>query len=214
MKQQNEIKERPILFSGPMVRAILEGRKTQTRRIVKGGINETSNEHFGYRLLGVKNGRAIFDGMLPVGVDCPYGKPGERLWVREAWAPVDRRRGSSDPEYLYRAELLQGEAFLGVEQWRPSIHMPRAACRLLLEITDVRVERLQDISEGDALAEGVLENLDQTTLYDFWHYGGEGCWGEFNAVGSFASLWESINGPGSWNQNPWVWVVEFKKIAP
>jgi len=185
------MKERPILFSGPMVRAILEGRKTQTRRVVKPqpGCDPRDDEH-------LDMGR------------CPYGQPGDRLWVREAWHTDERdleyarakhEDAMSDSPIYYRADPENDNAGC---TWRPSIHMPRWASRITLEITRVRVERLQEISEKDAIAEGADPYLHPV------HPGREG----LRHVDGFRSLWESINGPGSWDANPWVWVIEFKRV--
>lgn len=206
------MKERPILFSGEMVRAILEGRKTQTRRVVK-GIDET------YR--GVEDGKVW--QMDECGdchdVPCRYGLPGDRLWVKEtwAWSGTDKRITPSDP--WYRATHYKGEDF-GI-RWRPSIHMPRWASRITLEVVSVRVEQLQEISDADAIAEGVQSVRD--------HYGdpsvplmhcGTVAWQRYDGAAcaapsarlSYQSLWESINGDGAWDLNPWVWVVEFKRM--
>lgn len=193
------MRERPILFSGAMVRAILEGRKTVTRRVVK--------------WLG--------DGFEPdfsandYKKACPYGQPGERLWVRESLR--------FDPEYghyyaaggrhgetVYLCSLFDdedkqtGPSYDGLlpERSVPSIHLHRRYSRILLEITDVRVERLQDITEQQALAEGVAscaQDLDPD---------GNG----YSTGELFSILWSSINGTDSWNANPWVWVVEFKRV--
>ena len=202
------MKERPVLFSAPMVRAILDGRKTQTRRIIKPQpyIDEMGNfcwngENFGQDF----NGPCIQAIASPIPssktkrVRCPYGKPGDRLWVRETF-------NHDGEKYIYAADLNE----LGVQkwaaQWKPSIHMPRNASRILLEITGVRVERLQDISECDAKAEGSYvcdyfgrRLLDQSS--------NQGCykWG-------YRSIWESLNGTGSWDLNPFVWVIEFKLL--
>lgn len=181
------MKERPILFSGPMVRAILEGRKTQTRRVVKPqpahipGIGTVLN-------IDTITGRA-----------CPYGNPGDRLWVRETWAHRRWMLGdaSPNPTTVYRAD---GEDLKGCARWRPSIHMPRWASRIALEVVSVRVERLQDISEDDAKAEGVT--IKGTSRYD----------GE--ARDAFEALWCSINGADSWEINPWCWCISFKVIKP
>jgi len=196
------MKERPILFSAPMVRALLDGSKTQTRRVVKPQ-PAPWGQHGGWQLpgfcasddKGFRHGAPIFK--------CPYGKPGDRLWVREAFARID---GQTRPwiETDYRATYKHGDRLgdtLGIKKrWTPSIHMPRHASRITLEITSVRVERLQDISESDAMAEGVKNSL---------HLSG----GRF-ARENFEHLWWSINGEGSWEANPWVWVVEFKKVTP
>ncbi|MBH8569375.1 hypothetical protein KB206_10800 [Microvirga sp. STS02] len=216
----NEVKERPILFSGAMVCALLAGTKTQTRRVVKPQPPEPSN--VGVAAFTEEFRRAV---LLE---SCPYGQPGERLWVRETWG-TDARLNFIPPSALfsveggqpiyYRADDKQPET---LDTWRPSIHMPRAASRILLEIVSVRVERLQEISEADAVAEGV----EATTCYDE-----EGPSGGNHAVqayrnylttepnaypatASFCTLWQSINGPDSWAANPWVWVVEFKVVQP
>lgn len=174
------MRERPILFSGQMVRAILEGRKTQTRRMVKPQAAILTDEMargFGIRPPAVEN--------APV-IPCPYGQPGDRLWVRETWA-VHPETGS----LLYRAD----DEAPADTRWKPSIHLPRKHSRILLEMTSIRVERLQTISWEDALAEGT-DNDPATT----------------NAVGSFAKYWDYINGAEAWDINPWVWVVGFKKV--
>lgn len=192
-----EIKERPILFSAPMVRAILEGRKTVTRRPVKG-----------VGLVWLDNFKPEYvadpDNNL-----CSYGKPGDRLWVRETWA----RAGNGDPGYLtYRATYpdclppdLENIPPANEIRWKPSIHMFRRDSRILLEITDVRVERLQDISRSDIRAEGLecppeLASDDVSPNYRDWY---PAAWRE---------LWESTG--GNWDANPWVWVVEFKQVTP
>ena len=232
------MKERPILFSGAMVRAILEGRKTVTRRAVKGhqipkeSPGETDPElrwtaigqrhpRWGFIVPGATEEQcAAALGIMGV---CPYGKPGDRLWVRETWARV----GTTDPGYLvYRAtypaclppglERVPADIRDAGYRWRPSIHMPRAACRILLEITAVRVERLQGISDEQAIAEGIERDAAHPTL---WKRGP--LLGDQNIVQvtafpklAFRSIWESINGAESWAANPWVWVVEFKRVTP
>ncbi len=191
------IKERPILFSAPMVRAILEGRKTVTRRPVKG-----------VGLVWLDNFKPEYVAD-PENNLCPYGKPGDRLWVRETWT----RAGNGDPGYLtYRATYpgclppdLENIPPASELRWKPSIHMLRRDSRILLEITDVRVERLQDISRGDIRAEGLvcpseLASDDVSPNYRDWY---PAAWRE---------LWESTG--GNWDANPWVWVVEFKQVMP
>ena len=205
-------KERPILFSAPMVRAILDGRKTQTRRIIKPQpyIDEMGNfcwngENFGQDF----NGPCIQAIASPIPssktkrVRCPYGKPGDRLWVRETF-------NHDGEKYIYAADLNE----LGVQkwaaQWKPSIHMPRIASRILLEITGVRVERLQDISEEDAIAEGCIKfPFEDDHAYTFYD---DDKTGHATHTGAYRKLWESINGSGSWDLNPWVWVVEFRTL--
>ena len=182
------MKERPILFSAPMVRAILSGAKTQTRRIVK-------NAHM----------MSVDGELVPIAAFCPYGQPGGRLWVRETFACVC----TQEMRYVeYKADRSLAD-FDGYDnpaggRWRPSIHMPRWASRITLEITDVRVERLQDISEADAVAEGARPTL---APLDTVRLGAAG-----TAKEGFRQIWESINGPGSWDANPWVWAIEFKKL--
>jgi hypothetical protein len=205
---------RPILFSGAMVRALLDGSKTQTRRAVK------QQPPAGYSFAGwcvssthrPDEGKATWtDGEGPFmrgahRVKCPYGQPGDRLWVRETFCDL------GDGEIEYRAD---GECDPNVvPRWTPSIHMPRAASRILLEIVSVRVERLQDISAADAKAEGVRpDEVRQISCFGLGQKDRDALRKEA-AVRPYTALWESINGAGSWNANPWVWVVEFKQVAP
>lgn len=192
------MKERPILFSGPMVRAILAGTKTQTRRIVKPqppsrwnhlhGAVFCSGEH-------ERSGGCLGDAVLP----CPYGVPGDRLWVRETWGEFGPTI-DAEQDFRYRADGYQPPAG---RVWRPSVHMPRWALRITLEITDVRVERLQDISEESARAEGAIGWSER--LPGRWDCRG-------TARDAFRDLWQSINGPDSWDPNPWVWVISFRRI--
>lgn len=207
------MKERPILFSGPMVRAILEGRKTMTRRVVK--------LRYGADVV-VTNGQVWKPARVDYAgyVDCPYGQVGDRLWVRESFQPLfadgvenhwetDWKTGKgyaiSYPATDGIHEYLDADDNL-TDACKPSIHMPRWASRILLEITAVRVERLQDISEADAQAEGApfeLGELERLIL---------GAKAKYRS--GFCRLWQSINDPGSWDANPWVWVVEFKRVHP
>lgn len=198
------MKERPIIFSAPMVRAILAGTKTQTRRIVPTMFTCGRVEYPGKRdSRGYSrvNWLDTAEGMAQAAQECKYGRPGDRLWVRETWGAWPHMMGGVQPETLrYRADgEYQNER--GTWRWRPSIHMPRWASRITLEITDVRVERLQDISEADAKAEGVSMPDGTPAPPDFWSYQQE-----------FRHLWEQINGPGSWDANPFVWVVTFRRI--
>ncbi|HHX6867557.1 hypothetical protein [Pseudomonas aeruginosa] len=207
------MKERPILFTGPMVRAILEGRKTVTRRVVK------PQPDFLGSMVDPNTPFKTLDAGLHARITCPHGQPGDRLWVREAWA-ADAQVDAIAPRDLSQGEPIWYPADFSVRQTgcsmiskgrgRPSIHMPRWASRVLLEITAVRVERLQDISEEQALAEGVHgEPCDHArqACSDI------GCWGD-TAKGAFGFLWEQLNGAGAWQANPWVWVVEFKRVTP
>ena len=201
------MKERPIIFSAPMVRAILSGAKTQTRRIIKPQPNII------YRLTDDKiqvvhtNQGACDDIDL---ADSQF-VVGRRLWVREAFIhePADYCWEASvsipcrPALTVYRADHEGDTRGAG---WKPSIHMPRWASRITLEITDVRVERLQDISEADAIAEGCRPIRPEIVLDGLIIRTGR------SAVDEYRQLWQSIHGPESWNANPWVWVIEFKKL--
>lgn len=223
------IKERPILFKGEMVRAILEGRKTQTRRVVKLPKNHVWGNFFDGQVCPENDLSSL--GYPVDELRCPYGQTGDRLWVRETWQgplvdddieerPVDLESpkycayaadGSKAPEFMDADDNLQ-------RRWRPSIHMPRWASRITLEITGVRVERLQKISDANAISEGVEGHY----IEDDWYWRNYRLTDEEAAVSpmltcpreSFRSLWESISGPGSWMENPWVWVIEFKRVQP
>lgn len=206
------MKERPLLFSAPMVRALLAGTKTQTRRIVKPQ-PPTYKPRAAWFEPGVM-------GWAPPEVPsqdwhrvrCPYGQPGDRLWVRETFAKID---GQTQPwiETDYRATYTHGDRLgdsLGIKKrWTPAIHMPRAASRITLEVTGVRVERLQDISEADARAEG-SPCVDEVTGREVLFPDASKC-GTFKL--GYRSVWEAINGPGSWDVNPWVWVIEFRRAS-
>ena len=215
------MRERPILFAGAMVRAILDGRKTQTRRVVKipgvmprTAFTITSSAE---EMIRFDDGTfhylstAALSGPYP----CPYGQAGDRLWVRETWA-------ASGSRTRYRADQSHPDDYPGAQfqPWRPSIHMPRVACRLVLEITDVRVERLQAISHEDALAEGVF---DGAAFCDAFEPGKRNAAGESHEdiarrlqwpQRQFQRLWASINGQASWDANPWVWALTFRQVTP
>lgn len=220
------MKERPILFTGPTVGGLLSGRKTQTRRVVKGSEQWPASAVKAVMLESRGTALAVNAGRCTYGPELksPYGQPGDRLWVRETFADlqgtgIEHRPISSGPlqRYAFAADAKPGShgdearKEFGVK-WKPSIFMPRAASRITLEITSVRVERLQDISESDAIAEGI------EPLYGAWRdYGRKPsinyhpAWAK--AIESYRSLWEAINGPDSWAANPWVWVVEFKLVS-
>jgi len=228
------VKERPILFSAPMVRAILEGRKTQTRRTVKP--QPAFDPHREQWSWENKAGHIAWSGTRPQAAAllgareiCPYGQPGDRLWVRETWGlarPLRDSEGVVDDELEWSGSIPKadprgkrlmddwcvGYAADGCEgRMRPSIHMPRWASRLTLEVTGVRVERLQDISEEDALAEGVGA-LSYGGAEDIWLGDGEDT---RDPRVAFRWLWDSINGGRPWrcwDDNPWVWVVEFRRV--
>lgn len=206
--------DRPILFSAPMVRAILDGTKTQTRRIVKPQPLEASPGP-GIRAALYRPGDFIWPDKVPgcSTISCkphgpdgwaeqhsPYGKAGDWLWVRETW-----QMAGGDSCFWYAATDSQADCGASpVSRWRPSIHMPRRASRITLEITRVRVERLQDISEADARAEGA------PPLDPHWPIPADG---RGTHASGYRRLWEQINGPDSWASNPWVWVVEFRRIS-
>ena len=211
------MKSYPILFSGPMVRALLDGTKTQTRRILK-----TKNG-------GVQWNPYDLPGMRQILRNCPYGQIGDQLWVRETWnwfdpdsIPTDRagpraiftgNQGNRSIPWVaaYAADgHLPYPGYEGRDHWRPSIHMPRWASRITLEITGVRVERLQDISIEDAKSEGawwpdesIVSKVAEYFSID--HLGA-------NPYNAYQMLWESLNGPDSWDLNPLVWVVSFRRM--
>ncbi|HEI9618894.1 TPA: hypothetical protein SLH91_003688 [Enterobacter hormaechei] len=250
------MKERGMIFNGEMVRAILDGRKTQTRRIVKvqpKPCNHTNWPDYspesqwksypnGWCCAVCANGTTIDHRHHAKGITCPFGAVGDRIWVRETWGVVsheldeDGRIQPWSPDRPAKAihEMPFGNGYYsghaiyaadgdftwgdddgyedGRSCWKPSIHMPRAACRILLEVTGVRVERLNGISETDAESEGI----DMEALYD-----SQDCYdciadhnmtGRPTVTGAFKYLWESIYGEESWQANPWVWVIEFKVV--
>ncbi|MBN8665798.1 MAG: hypothetical protein J0L83_14550 [Chitinophagales bacterium] len=206
----------PILFSTPMVQAILDGRKTQTRRVVKPQPLTHGRTDSRVRIYQRGEKWEVADTFSNDGFSCldsfkcPYGQPGDVLWVRESFNRIEYR-GSI--EYVYKAEPSIDPCKNKFSSYDPSIHMPKAACRLFLQVKSVRVERLQDISEDDAIAEGIgttngipvgmtshyIDYLDEKNCYS-------------SSINSFKSLWQSIKGPESWDANPWVWVVEFERI--
>jgi hypothetical protein len=222
-----------------MVRAILEGRKTQTRRLMKlpSNIDEPILQSFhkgfyganyGGKPFGVKHGFVPLNKMGGIAtkpfhdhfIICPYGKPGDRLWVREtfySWrCKTYSSAGSTEgpDQAVYAAD---GGHVLNGAKWRPSIHMPRWASRIMLELTEVRVQRLQEISEADARAEGVERLSDAAACLTPWkNYrlkpGAPFAMNHSIAAASFMSLWDSINGDQSSNANPWVWAITFKRI--
>ncbi|HGG8902970.1 TPA: hypothetical protein ACJJXD_004208 [Enterobacter cloacae] len=228
------MKERGMIFNGEMVRAILDGRKTQTRRIMKvqpsdgfhpthNGYDLDLNAHWytpgvvdknGYLQPAKKDVFGVADENE--GYTCPFGAVGDRIWVRETWAEA----GAGAPDLkLYRANYpehvpthYENVPPADEIRWTPSIHMPRWASRILLEITGMRVERLNGISETDAEAEGIdMEALfDAQDCYDC--IADHNMTGRPTATGAFKYLWESIYGEESWKSNPWVWVIEFKVV--
>lgn len=231
-------KERPILFSAEMIRAILEGRKTQTRRIVKGVVSfdyeppSEIQESYDVQMYDLIRNGDMWTYIPP----CDYGTPGDQLWVRENirfGIGYDGVKPSAIPKEphikrWYEADTGLGQVPHGFGVLRPNIFMPRYFSRILLDITGIRVERLNDISEEDARAEGVPENMTYVPVQI-----GQGAMEALKAGGhtqfldkmvnppvmqdwraGFHRLWESINGEDSWDQNPWVWVIEFRRIKP
>lgn len=200
--------EKPIIFSTPMVQAILAGKKTQTRRVMKSPPSD------GYHMRQCPNGKwyAFSDKTLKFNLngrieECkwrstspykPKYQPGDILWVRETWACIE---GTSD-FYAYKADDAEVEQF--IDKWKPSIHMPRAAARLFLKVVNVRCERLQSITDGDCCSEGML---DITKLINC-HFGSL-------AAERYRELWDSLNAKRGygWDTNPWVWVIEFERVA-
>ena len=198
--------QHPILFNGEMVRAIIAGRKTQTRRLVNRPAMASAQSFSDGMKYAKEHGLA---GVQKVGrcdgvewrCKCPYGVPGDLLWVRETWA-YETDFGTHTGKTVYRADgdMREAEGGKPTDKWRPSIHMPRWASRITLLVTGTRVERLQDISEADAIAEGC---------------GGGHNYGDGTARTGFAMLWDLINAKrgAGWDANPWVWVVEFNVAA-
>ena len=228
--------ERPILFSSPMVRTILDGRKSQTRRVVKpqpsDEFSPSSRLVVGYYPTKVDRHGEEYPGNIVYGVAddsegyvCPYGVPGDRLWVRETWAEGGRSMQLPCGEFVWSSHrkaryAATDDSIRDVDpscSWRirPSIHMPRWASRLTLEIVSVRVERLNQISEGDAKAEGIERLKSGRGWYDPTTSKGAVHLGHYlsTAREAFEILWDSINAKKHpWDSNPWVWVVEFKRL--
>ena len=226
------MKERGMIFNGEMVRAILDGRKTQTRRIMKPQPKPSKSRPGDFwfsskKLESMVHVSDLAPGNSPIADYhlfiqehcCPFGAVGDRIWVRETFCPVDDTQYGGEKWVDYRAiPKFEASHPAGWDcapndaealKWRPSIHMPRWASRILLEITDVRVERLNAISEEDARAEGIIDggclNCGEPEPC--------GCANpEPDATDAFAYLWQSIYGQESWNANPWVWVIEFERV--
>lgn len=208
------MKERPILFSTPMVQAILQGKKTQTRRIVKSrhesGLFQVSRRITDGQIVSIQS-LDWDERNCEKDIVCPYGQVGDILWCRETWCEYN-------DGYAYKATtsgaLYEPNGYAYMPKWKPSIHMPRAACRLRLQITDVRVERLQDISERDAKAEGVEYKMFEGSGLGYKIYGSD-TYDQMTQLPrvSFASLWQSINGSDSWEKNEFVWCLTFQPIT-
>lgn len=198
------MKERPILFSSPMVRAILSGAKTQTRRVVKGqkALASGVTQFTGHLHAWVANDAAVLECAI-TSLRCPFGVPGDRLWVRES---VQWREEEQAAFFIADGARTKIEAWGRKSTGMPSIHMPRGVSRITLEVTGVRVERLQDISEADAKAEGVERTNGHPVRGAVF-----GCGPTYRE--GFAQIWHDINGAESWAANPWVWCVEFRRVT-
>lgn len=243
------MKERPTLFSTPMVQAILDGRKTVTRRVVD---PQPHNDEDGIRFpwatffnsgnvftwdddgIGGENWQANdypnenkYEQALrrtQHSKPCRHGKAGDILWVRETWGELydtcDHPELPDNPQerwslgYVYKADDYKHTTdtdgfFTG---WKPSIHMPKEACRLKLEILSIRVERLHDITEEECFREGIDADNEDYQAAEHYQIGGSPIQGGSPAKFAFIALWQRINGQESWNSNPWVWRIEFKKL--
>lgn len=225
------MKERPILFNSAMVRAVLAGTKTQTRRLVKLPHNNPLGVWepfwFGGENCYDRHGQDV-PGRWTLGhsrtgdiIGCPIAQAGDRLWVREAWRTVAGADTIPPRDLMNVESSIHYEAdessSAGMGKLRPGMFMPRWASRITLEVTGVRVERLQEISEADAMAEGIERMPCLVPNTRLWrNYTPGNGWTPSIAIpqNSFRSLWESINGPGAWAANPWVWCVAFQKVTP
>ena len=209
-------KERPILFSAPMVRAILAGTKTQTRRLIKPQPLVRDN---GGMVNLCRNEWAVLDGCLAGLWKCPYGEIGDKLWVRETFSydvsempPIDVSGNPICKEVVvYMATDDDGSYF-----WRPSIHMRRDESRIDLEVINVRIEKLKDISEEDCYAEGISRSWEDWPLqgHEEALITPSASLSVPHPKWAYECLWSKINGCGSWDKNPWVWVIEFDRISP
>lgn len=219
------MKEIPILFSTPMVEAIISDRKTETRR-TRGldEINENPDDWKQYigDYFTDKKGKInqkFFNGKYSTHAICPYGKPGDLLWVRETFKTkyikgclVEFKLNyPKNHPWLYFANEKDVK---GYGKWKPSINMPKSAARIWLRVTEIKVERLQDITEESAIAEGVMKR--KKAVYknqEYWNYLNKNWQQGVTPFFSFKTLWQSINGEDSWNANPWVWVVKFEVVS-
>ena len=204
------MKERPIPFRAEMVRALLAGTKTQTRRVVKPRhdwhVDEVPDDR------GVFRPWPVFEAYVyaepeTVEVPCPYGAPGDQLWVRETVKRVTSFGPNDAAIYAADGETTDLDSWGWQSNTLPPMFMPRGLSRITLEVTEVRVQRLQAISEADAIAEGIERNDDDGVTY----YGPLGK-GHFDPRVAYRWLWETINGAGSWEANPWVWVISFRRL--
>ena len=201
-----KITERGMIFNAEMVRALLSGRKTQTRRIIKPQPEATLSGSLSGKWLSRPLNGLLLPKIEDIAIHCPFGAVGDRIWVREAFRVHSRATDvatlvykaserNSWTEQTRRVPVAVCNKPATPEKWTPSLHMPRWASRILLEITGVRVERLRSMSQDDARAEGVIAAS-----------------GPMEAGLAFRELWDSIYGEESWKANPWVWVIEFKRV--
>jgi len=203
------MKEIPIIFSTEMVKAILDNRKFMTRRVIKPQPLWVAEPYVPF-----KTPDADPKGIIK----CPYGQPGDRLWVRETWCNEWKDPDGWTDGFLYRAdgvEVADVDGGLGKSPWRPSIHMPKIAARIWLEVVSVRVERLQDINVDDVIREGLeadnnILNPDPSTHESIKN------WNLAWAQHVFRELWDKLNAKRGygWDTNPWLWVVEFRRVQP
>lgn len=249
--EAKQVAMKPILFSTPMVQAILAGRKTQTRRLIKSryesGMFQVSTAQYEPDVAGYYHNRSVcavdWDERTIDGGDilCPYGEVGGIVWVRENFKVQEvQRYFDSEWQNNICIDFPASEGTLAVRHWfkmreserpkvlrrrhpdkvflSPNIHLPEKCARIFLKITDISVERLQDITEEDAIAEGVEERAHRCGGFGYYQAGGEiqDCycqkWDNPPIVEGFKDLWESINGPDSWEQDPWIWKLTFERI--
>lgn len=212
------MKEYPVTFSRPEIRAILGGQKTQFRRVIKPQPADGLSWRgvISWAMIKADEGKHLFTDRYPCArqaqrIRCPYGLPGDRLWVQELWSPYGTRAiydADTDPA---TKEMIKRAGYTGIGSWMPAVTMPRKLSRILLHNQSVRVERLQDITEEGATAEGcgaLSERCSRDLIF------GWDDWPEYHQSHreNFQCLWQSINGPGSWAENLWVWVVEFRVV--
>lgn len=222
------MKHIPMLYSTTMVQALIANRKTKTRRTkALEEVNKRANDWVTpLQMPCTSDGKWVFTAehgeAQQLRIKCPYGKVGDVIWVRETFCPTgsdEYLNKETNKPFFYLADVEQ-EYLPSVNasmadygwKWKPNLHMPKLACRIFLEIVSVKVERLQDITEEDAIAEGVEQIADYGTTGYKLYTQPDAAFSDIDAKWSFESLWQSINGEQSWNDNPWVWVIEFKQI--
>jgi hypothetical protein len=207
----------PILFSTEMVKAILSGSKTQTRRKLKKQPDLTKHSHISRGVVLDGKNRETFmfctgSSNVVENIFCPYGQPGDVLWVRETWNKADNFP-TDDNIFLYKETHVSKKRVSAIVwKWKPSIFMPKEACRIFLKVKSVRVERLNDISHEDSIAEGIeIIHNAEPTVNVFQRYDLKEKLGTTNPIYSYQTLWQKINGKDSWKENPFVWVIDFER---